>query len=274
MFSFWIHPTLHVKPLLSTRTWYSFKMFSKSIVLFIVACAIVNAFSPASRLTSRIALRMSETPAEGQTVKDLNLEEMFEVFEAADGAIADEASPTKPSPKSASGSFGTEGAKAGVGASGPLGFFDPSGFTTDIEESQYKLYQEAETKHGRVAMLAFLGIVAGELVNPATPAIYQFQEAGPTFANWALVFCAWIEGGYIIRGWQGLDETLKEPLGVAKLKKDQIPGDYGFDILKKKPKTVDAYNVMKTKELNNGRLAMLGVAGIVAQELITNQSIF
>ena len=31
---------------------------------------------------------------------------------------------------------------------------------------------------------------------------------------------------------------------------------------------------MKTKELNNGRLAMLGVAGIVAQELITDKAIF
>jgi hypothetical protein len=31
---------------------------------------------------------------------------------------------------------------------------------------------------------------------------------------------------------------------------------------------------MRTKEINNGRLAMIGVAGIVVQELITNTPIF
>jgi light-harvesting complex I chlorophyll a/b binding protein 1 len=41
-----------------------------------------------------------------------------------------------------------------------------------------------------------------------------------------------------------------------------------------KPKNAAALDVMKTKELNNGRLAMIGVAGVVAQELVTSQSIF
>ena len=255
-------------------------MFAKSVVLLVTVCALSNAFRPVSRLTSRTALRMSEAPEaapEGgpeQTVQDLNLEEMFEVFEAADEATPDEKKST-PSKASASGIFGTEGAKKTVGASGPLGFFDPAGFTVDVDESQYKLYQEAETKHCRVAMLAFLGIVIGELINPDTPAIYQYQQMdGDAFSLWALVFCAWIEGGYIIRSWQPLGETMKEPLGVAKLRADAVPGDYKFDILKKKPKTEDAYNIIKTKELNNGRLAMLAVAGIVAQELITGTSIF
>ncbi len=31
---------------------------------------------------------------------------------------------------------------------------------------------------------------------------------------------------------------------------------------------------MKLKELNNGRLCMIAVAGCVAQELVTNKSIF
>ncbi len=32
--------------------------------------------------------------------------------------------------------------------------------------------------------------------------------------------------------------------------------------------------MLQTKELNNGRLAMIGIAGFVAQELVLNQEIF
>jgi light-harvesting complex I chlorophyll a/b binding protein 1 len=47
-----------------------------------------------------------------------------------------------------------------------------------------------------------------------------------------------------------------------------------FDPLGLKPKLATDFKTIQTKELNNGRLAMLGVAGIVAQELVTGQSIF
>jgi len=40
------------------------------------------------------------------------------------------------------------------------------------------------------------------------------------------------------------------------------------------PKTDKDKVAMKTKEINNGRLAMLAIAGIVAQELVTNQPVF
>lgn len=51
-------------------------------------------------------------------------------------------------------------------------------------------------------------------------------------------------------------------------------GDLKFDPLGLKPEDPRAFKLIQTKELNNGRLAMLAIAGIVAQELVTNQPIF
>merc|ERR1719421_641028 len=53
-----------------------------------------------------------------------------------------------------------------AGATAPLGFWDPSGFATDIPEGQLLFFREAEVKHGRVCMLAFLGIAVGENYHP------------------------------------------------------------------------------------------------------------
>jgi hypothetical protein len=40
-----------------------------------------------------------------------------------------------------------------------------------------------------------------------------------------------------------------------------------------KPKDAAAFATMQTKELNNGRLAMLAVAGIIAQELVNGKGV-
>jgi Chlorophyll A-B binding protein len=47
-----------------------------------------------------------------------------------------------------------------------------------------------------------------------------------------------------------------------------------FDPLGFKPTDPAAFKAIATKEINNGRLAMLAVAGIVAQELVTGEKIF
>jgi len=58
------------------------------------------------------------------------------------------------------------------------------------------------------------------------------------------------------------------------LKEDYYPGDVGFDPLGLKPEDPEAYAEIQTKELQNGRLAMLGVAGMIAQELVNGEEIF
>ena len=208
-----------------------------------------------------------------QTVTDLNLEQMFEVFDEAERAIPSPVATTSSSTRSTaaasavvrervSSSFKPAGQ---VGSSAPFGFFDPAQLTLDMDEDDFKLYQEAEVKHGRVAMLAFVGLNVGEVFHPFFngqingPAIYHFQQADamlPSFWLFVTLFIAFIEGQTISNCWQPLSETLKRPSGMAKLKKSHTPGDLNFDPLGLKPKDTKSLTAMRTRELNNGRLAM------------------
>ena len=44
-----------------------------------------------------------------------------------------------------------------LGAQEPLGFFDPLGLVADVEVERFERLRYVELKHGRIAMLAFLG---------------------------------------------------------------------------------------------------------------------
>jgi Chlorophyll A-B binding protein len=143
--------------------------------------------------------------------------------------------------------------------------------------------RESELKHGRLAMVAFLGIMVGENFNPlfdgkiSGPAIYQFQQADDLNSYFwvAILFgVALVEGQNILTGWESPRETTdRRPQGIAQLKDDYINGDLGFDPLGLTPTDSDEFDELRTKELNNGRLAMLGVAGIIAQELVNGKGV-
>ncbi|CAM9479043.1 unnamed protein product [Phaeothamnion confervicola] len=154
--------------------------------------------------------------------------------------------------------------------------FDPLGLSADLSEKDVKKWRESELKHGRVAMLGALGIVVQEIFHPffgaaGGPAIYHFQEIEarfPIFWLVALFGIGIVEGETIVRGWEK-----KNPVdGVAALRDDYIPGDLGLDPFDVRSDAAELFN-SQTKELNNGRLAMLAVAGQVAQELVNNTPI-
>lgn len=115
-------------------------------------------------------------------------------------------------------------------------------------------------------MLAFAGIVYGEAFPPiffdgkiTGPAIYQFQQTYPLWPQFWMVLLtgiAMVEVNTILKAWQPVEDTLREPLGIARLRKDHVAGDLGFDPLGFKPPQAKALSNQKTKELNNGRLAM------------------
>jgi hypothetical protein len=173
-----------------------------------------------------------------------------------------------------------------VGQLAPVGFFDPLGLSNDKNAGELKKIREAELKHGRVAMIASLGFVTGELIDGKAPllggsvtgpAIYQFQQADDDISYFwvgVLFVIALVEGQNILSGWESPQQTADRKGGVAELKEDYINGDLGFDPLNLTPATSEDFDTMRTKELQNGRLAMIGIAGMVAQELVTGERIF
>ena len=62
--------------------------------------------------------------------------------------------------------------------------------------------------------------------------------------------------------------------GFWSIRSEHRPGDMGFDPLRLMPADAEARRQMETKELNHGRLAMIGISGMVAQELVTTQKLF
>ena len=164
------------------------------------------------------------------------------------------------------------------GAIAPTGFFDPLGFSrTGITLTDVKRYREAEVQHGRVAMLATVGYLAGEVVSgpfqivgPANDQLAQMPA--PAFAALTL-FIAAAELKRATIGWVEPDlNSWSRTLFV--LRDSYYPGDLGFDPLGLKPTGAKEFANMQTKELQNGRLAMLGVFGMCSQELVNHKTIF
>jgi len=162
------------------------------------------------------------------------------------------------------------------GATSPFGFFDPVGFSAKLDATGVARYRECELKHGRVAMLAFIGILAGEAIEGSTPfalsdkilgpAVYHVQEAneltGFGFTFFIIGLISIIEGYGVQQLWKG-----------GKMRIDVINGDLGWDPLGLKPSDAPAFAKLQTQEINNGRLAMIAVAGMVVQELVNGKGI-
>jgi len=151
---------------------------------------------------------------------------------------------------------------------------DAFSFFKDISKDEAKRYADVEITHGRICMLAALGFLVGEQVegssflfdaNVTGPAINHFQQVPAPFWGGlgALIFV--VEASRVQIAWQNPFDAEK----LFLLKQDFTPGDYGFDPLNlAKGKDDEWLNNMKLKELNNGRVAMVAISGMVAQELV------
>jgi light-harvesting complex I chlorophyll a/b binding protein 4 len=160
------------------------------------------------------------------------------------------------------------------GVTGPMGFFDPLGFATDTPKGKMLFYREVELKHGRVCMLASVGILVAENFHPLfggnidVPAYLAFQQT-PLEQFWPFVVIAIAIPEAL--SFNNYDTSDTGALWI--LKDDVVPGDLGYDPLGLKPKDPEGFNEMQNKELNNGRLAMIATAGMIAQELVSGEKI-
>ena len=70
--------------------------------------------------------------------------------------------------------------------------------------------------------------------------------------------------------------TFNSPFGgeLWSIRSDYENGDFGFDPAGLKPTDAAELKEMQTKELNNGRLAMIAIAGMVVQEGVTGVKLF
>merc|ERR1711966_107299 len=151
------------------------------------------------------------------------------------------------------------------------GFFDPFGLSEKATPAEIKRWREAEVTHGRVSMLAALGFIIGEQGDGGFPlfdgevtgpAINQFQQVPPYFWLPLVMVIGIAESFRVGAGWASPDSA-----NFYKLKDDYVPGDLGFDPLGLCPEDSEELAIMQTKELNNGRLAMLAIALFVIQEV-------
>merc|ERR1712014_184141 len=157
-----------------------------------------------------------------------------------------------------------------AGITAPLGFFDPAGFS---KKGNIAVFRNAEIKHGRICMLATLGMIVGEKFHP----FFDAWGDGPFVSAAASHFTPTAAGNFWPAYWimtAGHEVATELSGGYNVDPTSRAPGDYGFDPLNLKPKDAAELKTLQNKELNNGRLAMFAAAGILAQELVTGKSIF
>merc|ERR1712084_56382 len=163
----------------------------------------------------------------------------------------------------------------------PLGFCSKDGASNEeVTEGKIRFYREVELKHCRVAMLAAVGFPLAEQFHPLfatvdAPSFSAFQQT-PLQTFWpAVVSVIAIAEVFSVFSFQNPASYVNgQPAQPWTMRLDHSPGDLGFDPLGLKPTNSAELAEMQTKELNNGRLAMIAIAGMVVQEGITGAKLF
>jgi len=150
-----------------------------------------------------------------------------------------------------------------VGVTAPLGYFDPLGFCQVGDYEGFHKLRSSELKHGRVAMMAAFGTVFQHFVKlpgfDSTPAGLgaMLDPVGVCGFAFLILPLAAVEAVY----WKD-DDLSKEPGNFGD------PGNWaglfgafggGYS------------DEIRNKEINNGRMAMISVTGILVAEIATGK---
>jgi len=152
-------------------------------------------------------------------------------------------------------------AAAQAGATMPMGYFDPLGFSKEKDEANFRKLRASEVKHGRVAMLAMFHIatVAHSVRFPGCenlPAGFGALTDAGTLPG--IVGMVLVSGVFELILWK--DDGSKEA------------GNFGDPLSFGSAFVIDR-NYLLTSELDNGRLAMSAVLGLLAAELTTGKDV-
>lgn len=140
-----------------------------------------------------------------------------------------------------------------IGAIAPLGFFDPLGFTKVGDEEGFDNLRASELKHGRVAMMASVGLVGQHFL--------KFPGFEKTPAGFAAIGTG--EGAL---GFFALAMSMSILELAWRQEEGREPGNFGD------PFGVNMYTEdMRNREISNGRFAMICVVGIIAAELASGK---
>lgn len=142
-----------------------------------------------------------------------------------------------------------------LGVTQPLGFFDPLGLS-NVDEEVFRHFRAAEIKHGRVAMLAAVGCVGQHYM--AIPGFEDVPRGLGAFDEFPGNF-----GFLLVVLASGFVE-----LNLWKEDKMKLPGDYGNPW---NPFLLEVTDDLRNKEINNGRMAMISMLGIIVAEMVTGR---
>ncbi|KAL9138895.1 Light-harvesting complex [Amphidinium carterae] len=154
-----------------------------------------------------------------------------------------------------------------LGACSPLGYWDPFGMMAFQDEEKFRRNRELELKHGRVCMVATIGMVVPDLFGKfpgylSPSAGIKFEDIpSSVYAVYKVPFEGWLQ--------------IFAVAGLLEAKNLYFPTNYGYPPFLGSVNKLDAATKEKKllAEINNGRLAMVAMAAMVAQNGVTGQSL-